>query len=55
MKGELHKAHDVEDVVVDRITNVKTKLLEISYKAAPMIIGYTDITRVQSILQKLIA
>jgi phage terminase Nu1 subunit (DNA packaging protein) len=52
MKGELHRAQDVENIMVDMITNAKTKLLGIPAKAAPMIIGYTDIPRVQSILQK---
>ena len=54
MKGELHRAQDVENVMVDMITNAKTKLLGIPAKAAPMVIGYTDIPRVQSILQKAI-
>jgi len=52
MKGEMHRAIDVENVMVDMITNAKTKILGIPAKAAPMIIGYTDIPRVQSILQK---
>lgn len=52
MKGEMHRALDVENVMVDMITNAKTKLLGIPAKAAPMIIGYTDIPQIQSILQK---
>lgn len=52
MKGEMHRAIDVENVMVDMITNAKTKLLGIPAKAAPMIIGYTNIPQIQSILQK---
>lgn len=54
MKSELHEAVDVEYIIRDMIANAKTKLISIPGKAAPMIIGYTDIPRIQSILQKAI-
>ncbi|MFT5871122.1 MAG: phage terminase Nu1 subunit (DNA packaging protein) [Clostridium sp.] len=54
MKGEMHRAIDVENVMVDMITNAKAKLLGIPAKAAPMIIGYADIPMIQSILQKVV-
>lgn len=54
MKGELHRAIDLEMVVTDMITKTKIKILGIPAKAAPMIIVYTDIPRIQIVLQKVI-
>lgn len=54
MKGELHLSTDVEDIMTDMITRAKTKLLGLPSKAAPMVMGYKDISKIQSILQKVV-
>lgn len=54
MKGELHRAEDVEMIMTDMIANARTKLLGIPSKAAALVVGYTEIPKVQSILQKII-
>jgi hypothetical protein len=54
MKGELHIVKDVEYVMTDMTTKAKTKLLGLLSKAAPMVMGYKDISKIQSILQKII-
>lgn len=54
MKGELHKSEDVEMVMTDMIANAKSKLLGIPSKAAPMVMGYKEIPKVQAVLQRLI-
>lgn len=54
MKGELHRSEDIEMVMTDMLTRIKTKLLGIPSKVAPLVIGYKDITKPQGILQKYI-
>jgi phage terminase Nu1 subunit (DNA packaging protein) len=51
MKGELHRSEDVESVMTDMITRAKTKLLGIPPRVAPLVLGYKDISKVQTILQ----
>jgi phage terminase Nu1 subunit (DNA packaging protein) len=52
MRGELHRSEDVEFVMTNIIANAKARLLSIPPKAAPMLIGYSNISKIQDILQK---
>ena len=52
MRGELHRGKDVETVMSDMITRAKTKLLGIPSKAAPLVMGYSNTTKIESILQQ---
>lgn len=52
MKGELHKSNDVERVMTDMLVSVKTKLLAMPSKLAPLIIGRTDVGSVKDVITK---
>lgn len=52
MKNELHRSEDVEAVMTDMILRCRSRLLNIPSKAAPLIIGYKDVMRIQNVLQK---
>ena len=52
MRGELHRGNDVETIMTDMITRAKTKLLGIPSKAAPLVMGYNNTTKIESILQQ---
>lgn len=54
MRGELHKAEDVDFVMTDMITKAKMKLLAIPSKAADLVIGRKDINSIENIIQKMI-
>lgn len=54
LKGELHKTKDVEEAMTTMIVNAKQKLLGLPTKAAPMVIGYKDITSIQKILDQIV-
>lgn len=54
LKGELHKTKDVEEAMTTMIVNAKQKLLGLPTKAAPMVIGYKDITSIQQILSEIV-
>lgn len=54
IKNELHQSEHVETIMGNMIANAKAQLLSIPVKAAPMVIGHTDIPRIQSILQKVV-
>ena len=54
LKGDLHKSKDVEEAMTMMIVNAKQKLLGLPTKAAPMVIGYKDITSIQQILSQVV-
>jgi plasmid maintenance system antidote protein VapI len=54
LKGDLHKSKDVEEAMTTMIVNAKQKLLGLPTKAAPMVIGYKDITSIQQILGQIV-
>lgn len=54
MKGELHKAEDIELVMTDMITRAKVKLLALPSKIAPQIVKITDAGKIQNLIQSII-
>lgn len=52
MKGELHRSEDVELVMTDMLTRVKTKLLGLPSKMAQMVAGMKDSVKIQGLLQR---
>jgi phage terminase Nu1 subunit (DNA packaging protein) len=52
MRGEVHMGEDVERVMTDMLSRVRTKLLALPSKVAPMVIGYDNIAKIQAILNK---
>ena len=47
MRGELHKSEDVERVMTDMLVSVKTKLLSMPSKLAPVLVSRNDIDTVK--------
>ena len=43
MQGELHKSEDVERVMTDMLMSIKTKLLSMPSKLAPILVSRNDI------------
>lgn len=43
MQGELHKSEDVERVMTDMLVSIKTKLLSMPAKLAPILVSRSDI------------
>lgn len=43
MQGELHKSEDVERVMTDMLVSIKTKLLSMPSKLAPILVSRNDI------------
>lgn len=43
MRGELHKSEDVERVMTDMLVSIKTKLLSMPSKLAPVLVSRNDI------------
>ena len=43
MQGELHKSEDVERVMTDMLVSIKSKLLSMPSKLAPMLVARNDI------------
>ena len=54
MQGELHRSEDIEFVMNDMLSSFRAQMLVIPGKAAPKIIGETDIEVVKGILKSLI-
>lgn len=52
MKGELHDAAIVEEVMSDMLSNFRSKLLSIPSKTAPILLGINDIPEIQEILEE---
>lgn len=50
MQGELHKSEDVKNVMTDMLMSVKTKLLAMPSKLAPMLVSRNDIGFVKDAL-----
>lgn len=51
MKGELHDAAIVEEVVTNMLSNFRAKLLSIPPKTAPILLGVDSIPEIQEILE----
>lgn len=52
MKGELHKAEDVERVMTDMLVSIKTKLLSMPTKLAPILVSRNDIDFIRSAVNR---
>lgn len=52
MTGELHKSSDVERVMTDMLVSVKTKLLAMPSKLAPILVSRNDIGYIKEVLNK---
>ena len=52
MRGELHRAEDVERVMNDMLGAFRARCLTIPIKAAPRIQGETDIVTIQEVIKK---
>ncbi len=52
MKGELHKSEDVERVMTDMLVSMKTKLLSLPSKLAPMLVSRNDIDYVREAIMR---
>ncbi len=50
MKGQLHDSETVEEVMTSMLSNLRSKLLAIPSKTAPLLIGIDDIPEIQEIL-----
>lgn len=51
MRGELHKSEVVEVVMTDMLSTIRSKLLAIPVKMAPILIGRDNISEIQEILE----
>lgn len=52
MKGELHKAEDVQKVMVDMLTAFKTRILNIPAKVSPILANRSEIGYIKDVLTK---
>ena len=52
MRGELHRAEDVERVMNDMLASFRARCLAIPTKAAPLIVGQEDLVIIQDIIKK---
>lgn len=52
MKGDLHKSADVERVMTDMLVSVKTKLLSMPAKLAPILVSHNDIDYIRTALSR---
>lgn len=52
MKGELHKAEDVQKVMVDMLTAFKTRILNIPSKVSPILANRSEIGYIKDVLTK---
>ena len=55
MRGDLHDAKIVEEIMTDMLSNFRSKLLSIPSKTAPILLGIDDIPELQEILEEKIA
>lgn len=51
MKNQLHSADTIKEVMVNMLMNMKGKLLSISNKLAPLIIGMDNLGEIQDAIQ----
>lgn len=54
MKGELHRAEDVQMVMSDMLGNFRARLLSIPSKVAPQLLGKTEIPVIKNILEEVV-
>lgn len=52
MKGELHKAEDVQRVMVDMLTSFKTRALNIPSKLSPLLVDRSEVGYIKDMLTK---
>ena len=52
MKGDLHKSEDVERVMTDMLVSIKTKLLSMPTKLAPILVSRNDIDFVRNTINR---
>lgn len=52
MNGELHKSDDVERVMMDMLTSVRTRLLSMPSKLAPLLVSRTDTGYIKETINK---
>lgn len=52
MQGELHKSKDVERVMTDMLVALKTKLLSMPSKLAPVLVARNDIEFIKSMINR---
>lgn len=52
MKGELHKSADVERVMTDMLVSIKTKLLSLPTKLAPMLVSRNDVDYIRAAISR---
>lgn len=52
MKGELHKAEDVQKVMTDMLTAFKTRILNIPAKASPLLANRSEVGYIKDVLMK---
>ncbi|MDP5277157.1 hypothetical protein [Chengkuizengella axinellae] len=52
MRGELHRSSDIQRVMNDMLGAFRARTLSIPSKAAPRIIGQTDLAVIQDVLKK---
>lgn len=52
MTGEVHKSEDVERVMTDMLVSIKTKLLSLPAKLAPMLVSRNDIDYVRETIMR---
>ncbi len=52
MKGDLHKSADVERVMTDMLVSVKTRLLSMPAKLAPLLVARSEIDYIRAALNR---
>lgn len=52
MKGDLHKSEDVERVMTDMLVSVRTKLLSMPAKLAPLLVARSDIDYIRRAINR---
>lgn len=50
MKGEVHKAADVEQIMTDMLTSFRTKLLNIPAKLAPILVARNEVGHIKDLI-----
>ncbi|RKJ18413.1 hypothetical protein D7X48_18210 [bacterium D16-50] len=52
MMGDLHKSEDVERVMTDMLASVRTKLLAMPAKLAPLLVARSDVSYIRTAVNK---
>lgn len=52
MKGDLHKSEDVECIMTDMLVSVRTKLLSMPAKLAPLLVARNDIDYIRKAINR---